>query len=46
MNNFTITIDYREKSSGLKDLLENCGASIKIAKLSYGDYIISNRFQR
>jgi len=43
MNNFTITVDYREKSSGLKDLLENCGASVKIAKLSYGDYIINDK---
>jgi DNA excision repair protein ERCC-4 len=43
VNNLKITVDYREKSSGLNDLLKNCGAFIKIAKLSYGDYIISDK---
>ena len=43
MNNLKITVNYREKPSGLHDLLENCGTFVEIAKLSYGDYIINNR---
>ena len=43
MNDFTITVDYREKPSGLHDLLKNCGASVEIAKLSHGDYIINDK---
>jgi ERCC4-type nuclease len=43
MNYSKITVDYREKSSGVHDLLKNCGAFVKIAKLSYGDYIINDQ---
>jgi Fanconi anemia group M protein len=43
MNNLKITVDYREKPSGLHDLLENCGTFVEIAKLSYGDYIINDK---
>ena len=46
MNDLKVTVDYREKASGLTDLLKNSGALVEIAKLSYGDYIISNLFQR
>jgi DNA excision repair protein ERCC-4 len=42
MNKLKITIDYREKSSGLNDLLEHSGAFVEITKLSYGDYIIND----
>ena len=37
-----IIIDYRETASGLTDLLKNSDALLKIAKLSYGDYIIND----
>jgi DNA excision repair protein ERCC-4 len=43
MHNPKITVDYREKSSGVHDLLINCGALVKITKLSYGDYIINDQ---
>jgi Fanconi anemia group M protein len=43
VNNSKITVDYREKPSGLHDLLKNCGALVEIAKLSYGDYIINDK---
>ena len=36
-----IVIDYREKSSGLIDLLKNENIRIKVRKISYGDYIIN-----
>jgi Fanconi anemia group M protein len=42
MNDLKITVDYREIASGLTDLLKNSGALVKIAKLSYGDYIIND----
>ena len=42
MNNFKITVDYRETAFGLTDLLENSSALVEIAKLSYGDYIIND----
>jgi len=41
MNDLKITVDYREKASGLTDLLKRSGALVEIAKLSYGDYIIN-----
>jgi len=41
MNDLKITVDYREKVSGLTDLLKSSGALVEIAKLSYGDYIIN-----
>ena len=46
MNNLKITVDYRETTSGITDLLKNSGALVEIAKLSYGDCIILNLFQR
>ena len=36
-----IIVDYREKSSGLIDLLKNEGAFVDVKKVSYGDYIIN-----
>ncbi|MEA1945738.1 MAG: hypothetical protein U9N83_00380, partial [Thermodesulfobacteriota bacterium] len=36
-----ITVDYREKTSGLIDLLKNEGFFIEVKKVSYGDYIIN-----
>ena len=42
MNDLKITIDYRETVSGITDLLKSSGALVKIAKLSYGDYIIND----
>ena len=32
MNNLKITVDYREKSSGLIDLLKNYGVFVEIAE--------------
>ena len=37
-----ITVDYREKASGLIDLFIREGISVEIKKVHYGDYIISN----
>ena len=37
-----ITVDYREKSSGLIDLLKSEDVEIRIKKLSYGDYVIND----
>lgn len=42
MNDLKITVDYRETASGITDLLKNSGALVKIAKMSYGDYIIND----
>ena len=42
MNDFKISVDYRETTSGLTDLLKNSGALVEIATLSYGDYIIND----
>ena len=43
-----IIVDYREKASGLIDLLKNEGCFIEVKKVSHGDYIITdiraNRF--
>lgn len=36
-----ITVDYREKASGLIDLLKSEDVEIKIKKVSYGDYVIN-----
>ena len=36
-----LSVDYREKSSGLPDLLLKAGFELKIAKLDYCDYIIN-----
>lgn len=35
-----IVVDYREKASGLIDLLKNENIHIQIRKISHGDYII------
>jgi DNA excision repair protein ERCC-4 len=37
-----ITVDYREKASGLIDLLKNEDIIIEVKKVSCGDYIINN----
>lgn len=37
-----ITVDYREKASGLIDLLKTENISIEVKKVLYGDYIINN----
>ena len=37
-----IRVDYREKTSGLIDLLKREGVSIEVKKVSYGDYIIND----
>ena len=37
-----ITVDYREKASGLIDLLKTENISIEVKKVPYGDYIINN----
>jgi len=42
MNDFKISVDYRETTSGLTDLLKNSGALVEIAKLSYGDYVVND----
>jgi len=36
-----ITVDYREKASGLIDLLKTENISIEVKKVLYGDYIIN-----
>ena len=42
MNNLKITADYREKTSGLIELLENRGVLLDTTKIPYGDYIIND----
>ena len=37
-----ITIDYREKASGIVELLESKGFAVEICKVPYGDYVISD----
>lgn len=37
-----IIADYREKSSGLIDLLENSGVDLQIQKISCGDYLVND----
>ena len=37
-----ITVDYREKASGLIDLLQKEDISLNVKKIPYGDYIIGN----
>jgi DNA excision repair protein ERCC-4 len=38
-----ILVDYREKASGLVDLLSGCeGVQIEIRKVAYGDYLIND----
>jgi ERCC4-type nuclease len=37
-----IIVDYREKNSGLADLLKGEGIQVEIKKVSYGDYIIND----
>lgn len=36
-----IIVDYREKNSGLVDLLKSENVEIRLRKISYGDYIIN-----
>ncbi|MBU0769217.1 MAG: hypothetical protein KJ687_09005, partial [Proteobacteria bacterium] len=42
MNNLKITVDYREKISGLVELLKNRGVCVEVKNIPYGDYIINN----
>ena len=37
-----ITVDYREKSSGIIGLLKSEDVEIRIRKISYGDYVIND----
>jgi DNA excision repair protein ERCC-4 len=37
-----IRVDYREKASGLCDLLKREGVSLEIKKVPYGDYVIND----
>ena len=37
-----ITADYREKSSGLVDLLKNRGVVVEVKSIPCGDYIIND----
>ena len=37
-----ITADYREKASGLIDLLKQEGIAVEVKKIPYGDYIIND----
>jgi Fanconi anemia group M protein len=38
-----ITADYRERSSGIIDLMIQAGIDVTIEKMTYGDYIINDR---
>jgi Fanconi anemia group M protein len=38
-----VTVDYRERPSGIIDLMIQAGIKLKIEKMSYGDYIINDR---
>lgn len=38
-----ITADYREKSSGIINLMKRAGLDVAMGRLAYGDYIINNR---
>jgi len=42
MNDLKITADYREKSSGLIDLLKNRGVVVELKSIPCGDYIIDD----
>lgn len=37
-----ITVDYRERASGIIDLLSGAGVHIEVGKVLYGDYIIND----
>lgn len=37
-----IVIDYREKASGIIDLLEKEDIEVEVRKLHFGDYIINH----
>lgn len=37
-----ITADYREKASGIIELLETDGLNLEVGKIPYGDYIIND----
>ena len=38
-----VIADYREKPSGIIDLMIRAGIDVAVRKISYGDYIINNR---
>ena len=42
MNNLKITADYREKTSGLIDLLKYRDVVVELKSIPYGDYIIND----
>jgi len=42
MNDLKITADYREKSSGLIDLLKDRGVVVELKSIPCGDYIIND----
>jgi Fanconi anemia group M protein len=37
-----VTVDYREKASGIIDLLTCVGVQVEVGKVSYGDYVIND----
>jgi len=37
-----VTVDYREKASGIIDLLRCDGVQVEVRKVPYGDYVINN----
>jgi ERCC4-type nuclease len=37
-----VTVDYREKASGIIDLLRCAGVQVEVGKVSYGDYVIND----
>ena len=37
-----ITVDYREKASGIIDLLTAEGIHVEVGKIPYGDYIVND----
>ncbi len=37
-----ITVDYREKASGMLELLKTDGVRVEVGKMPYGDYIIND----
>jgi len=37
-----VVVDYREKASGIIDLLSGAGVHVKVGKVPYGDYVIND----
>ena len=38
-----VTADYREKPSGIIDLMIQAGIHVSVEKMAYGDYIVNDR---